>query len=240
MCGRFVSASPPDEIAKYFAVDTVSESLLEPSHNVAPSNDVYVVVERGGTRRLDSFHWGLIPFWAKDEKVGYKMINARADGVTDKNAYKRAFEKRRCIIPVDGFYEWKKVPGQKRKQPYYITRADGEPLALAGLWEIWRGPEKDRDDDEILRSCTIITTEPNDKIAEIHDRMPVILPPSAWATWLDPENDDVDALVKLLVAAPSELLDLRPVSTMVNNVGEKGPELLAPFEPEAPPDATLL
>ena len=231
MCGRFVSASPPDEIAKYFAAEAKPEQLLEPSYNVAPTQDVYVVVETGGTRTLATFHWGLVPIWAKDISVGNKMINARADGLATKNAYKRAFARRRCIIPVDGFYEWKKIPGQKTKQPVFIHRVDGEPLALAGLWEVWRGPDKDS--DEVLRSCTIITGDPNDKVAEVHDRMPVILPPSAWATWLDPENQDLDAVGKLLVPAPSDLLEIRAVSTLVNNVREKGPELLAPFDPDA-------
>jgi putative SOS response-associated peptidase YedK len=234
MCGRFVSTSPPDELAKYFDVEQVSEQVLDPSFNVAPSNDVYVVVESGGVRRLDTFHWGLIPFWAKDEKTGFKMINARADGLADKNAYKRAYKKRRCIIPADGFYEWKKVPGRKAKQPIFIRRADGEPIAFAGLWELWRPPEHRDDDDYIVRSCTIITGEPNEKVAEVHDRMPVMLPPSAWAAWLDPSNDDIETLGKLLVPAPARLLELHPVSTAVNNVREKGPELIEPVEPVEP------
>jgi len=242
MCGRYVSASPPDELAQYFdaaVTETVVEESPDPSYNVAPGGDVYVVVKTGGLRRLDSFHWGLVPFWAKDAKTGLKMINARAEGLADKNAYKRAFKKRRCIIPADGFYEWKKVPGQKRKQPYYMSRDDGEPLAFAGLWEVWRGPSgDDESDDETdpLRSCTIITTTPNEKMAEVHDRMPVILPPAAWDAWLDPDNDDLETLGKLLVPAPASLLTIRPVSTMVNNTREKGPELLDPFEP----DQTLL
>jgi putative SOS response-associated peptidase YedK len=159
------------------------------------------------------------------------MINARAEGLAEKNAYKHAFRKRRCIIPVDGFYEWKKVPGQKHKQPVYIERVDGEPIALAGLWEVWRPKDADPDDDsQLVRSCTIITGDPNDKIAEVHDRMPVILPPGAWDTWLDRDNDDVETLGKLLVPAPSELLAVRPVATTVNNVRENGPELIAPVE----------
>jgi len=228
MCGRFVSSSPPDELAKYFDVEAVAESVLEPSFNVAPSNDVYVVVESGGVRRLESFHWGLVPFWAKDPSTGNKMINARAESVADKNAYKHAFKKRRCIIPVDGFYEWRKVPGQKAKQPYFIKRTDGEPMAFAGLWELWR-PKDDVDrTTDPLRSCTIITGQPNEKIAEIHDRMPVILPPSAWAQWLDPENDDIEALGQLLVPAPASIIELYPVSRAVNNVRDKGPELIEP------------
>ena len=160
MCGRFVSASPPEEIGKYFDTADVAEKLLEPSYNVAPTNDVYVVTEDGGTRRLDAYHWGLVPFWAKSPAAGSKMINARAETIAEKNAYRRPFAKRRCIIPADGFYEWKKIPGQKAKQPYFITRRDEEPLAFAGIWEIWRGPDKAKDKDaaEQLRSCTIITT----------------------------------------------------------------------------------
>jgi putative SOS response-associated peptidase YedK len=235
MCGRFVSSSPPDELARYFDVEKVAEAALDPSYNVAPTNDVYVVVETGGVRRLETFHWGLVPFWAKNITAGNKMINARAETLADKNAYKRAFKKRRCIIPVDGFYEWKKVPGQKAKQPYFIQRADGEPMAFAGLWEIWR-PNRDdaepADESEIVRSCTIITGPPNEKMAEIHDRMPVMLPPSAWAEWLDPENDDLETLGKLLVPAPASLITMHPVSTAVNNARSKGAELADPIDPE--------
>jgi putative SOS response-associated peptidase YedK len=234
MCGRFVSSSPPDELAKYFAVEDVAEQVLEPSYNVAPTRDVYVVFETGGVRRLDAFHWGLVPFWAKDPSVGNKMINARADSVTSKNTYKRAFAKRRCLIPADGFYEWRTVPGQKAKQPYYIERTDGEPLAFAGLWELWRPKDApEGDDSQLLRSCTIITGEPNEKMAAIHDRMPVMLPPSAWSAWLDPTNDELETLGKLLVPAPSDLMTIHPVSTAVNNVRNDGPELTDPADPEA-------
>ncbi|MGH9186099.1 MAG: SOS response-associated peptidase [Acidimicrobiales bacterium] len=234
MCGRFVSSTPPDELARYFDVEQVAEEALEPSYNVAPTNDVYVVVETGGVRRLDTFHWGLVPFWAKDISVGNRMINARAEGLADKNAFKRAFAKRRCIIPADGFYEWKKVPGQKTKQPMFIQRPDGEPLAFAGLWEVWRPKDRPDDDEAIVRSCTIITGEPNEKVAVIHDRMPVMLPPSTWAAWLDPTNDDIDTLGKLLVPAPASLVTMHPVSTAVNNVRNKGPELAEPADPIEP------
>ncbi|MGH9244196.1 MAG: SOS response-associated peptidase [Acidimicrobiales bacterium] len=230
MCGRFVSASPPDELAKYFAVEQVAEEVLEPSYNVAPTKDVYVVVETGGVRRLETFHWGLIPFWAKDPSVGNKMINARAEGIATKNAYRRAFTKRRCIIPADGFFEWKKVPGQRTKQPMYLHRPDDEPLAFAGLWEIWRPKDAPDDDSQIIRSCTIITGQPNEKVAEVHDRMPVMLPPSAWEAWLDPTNDDVETLGRLLVPAPSELIAVHAVSTAVNNVRTSGPELIEPID----------
>lgn len=235
MCGRFVSASPPDEIAKYFAVDQVAEAVLEPSYNVAPTNDVYVVHETGDVRRLDAFHWGLVPIWAKDLKVGNRMINARAETLADKSAYRHALRKRRCLIPVDGFYEWKALPGQRRKQPYYVSRPDGEPLALAGLWEEWRGP--DRDGSSVVRSCTIITTTPNDLMATIHDRMPAILPPGAWDQWLDPAPvEDLAPLSGLLVPAPSGLLTLRPVSTDVSNVRNQGEHLIDEVPVEARPE----
>jgi putative SOS response-associated peptidase YedK len=233
MCGRFVSSSPPDELAKYFDVEAVAESVLEPSFNVAPSQDVYVVLERGGLRRLDTFHWGLVPFWAKDPSTGTKMINARVESIAEKSAYRRAFQKRRCIIPADGFYEWKKVPGQKARQPYFIHRTDGEPMAFAGLWEVWRPAEDVERTGDPLRSCTIITGQPNEKIAEIHDRMPVMLPPSAWETWLDPENDDLEALGKLLVPAPASLLALHPVSRAVNNVRDNSPDMIEPVPGDA-------
>jgi putative SOS response-associated peptidase YedK len=227
MCGRFVSATPPDQVAAYFGAEA-PEALLEPSYNVAPTNDVYAVLSDGTTRHVDAFHWGLVPRWAKDPKIGSKMINARAETLASKNAYKSAFRKRRCIIPADGFYEWQKREGQKAKQPFFISRPDGEPYALAGLWEVWKGTDGDQ---EPLRSCTIITTSPNEVMATIHDRMPVILPPEAWDTWLDREVQDVELLAKLLVPAPPALITLRPISTKVNNVRNDGPDLMDEAEP---------
>jgi putative SOS response-associated peptidase YedK len=241
MCGRFVSASPPDELARYFQVQDVAEQVLEPSYNVAPTSDVYVVLERGGVRRLDTFHWGLIPFWAKDRKVGQKMINARAETIATNGAYKNAFKKRRCIIPADGFFEWQKRPTGP-KQPMYIQRGDGEPIALAGLWEVWKPRETADDPSTWLRSCTIITGEPNELVAPIHDRMPVMLPPSAWDAWLDRDVDDVEKLGQLLVPVPAGLLTAHPVSTKVNNVREGGPELIEQVDPlpAAPEQPKLL
>ncbi len=227
MCGRFVSTDPPDELATYFSARLAIEAPLEPSYNVAPTDDVYVVVSDGSTRVLDAFHWGLVPSWAKDPSVGSRMINARAETLADKATYRRAFAKRRCLIPASGFYEWKKQPGRKTKQPVYMERTDGEPFAFAALWEYWKG------DGDGLRSTTIITCPPNDVLAPIHDRMPVILSPSAWDQWLNPEVDDLALLTKLLVPAPPALLTARPVSTQVNNVRNDGPELLDKFDPEA-------
>lgn len=229
MCGRFVSATPPDQIARYFDAEA-PEQALEASYNVAPTNDVYTVLVDGGVRRVEAMHWGLIPFWAKDPSVGNRMINARAETLATKNAFKHAYKKKRCLIPADGFYEWKVVPGQKRKQPMYIHRVDGEPMAFAGLWEVWRNSN---DPDEEVHSCTIITGDPNDKVREIHDRMPVILPPSAWETWLDPETQDLEVLGKLLVPAPASLIAVHPVSTEVNNVRNKGAHLIDPVDPAA-------
>lgn len=230
MCGRFVSATPPDQIAAYFGAEA-SEAVLDPSYNVAPTNDVYAVLSDGSARHLDAFHWGLVPLWAKDAKIGSKMINARAETLAAKSAFKTAFKKRRCLIPVDGFYEWRKHPTDPkgRKQPFFIHHPDGEPFALAGLWEVWRGANRDQDP---LRSCTIITTSPNDAMAEIHDRMPVILPPSAWDDWLDRDNDDLHTLGRLLVPAPNQVITMHPVSTEVNNVRNDGRHLLEEVTPE--------
>lgn len=230
MCGRFVSATPPDQIAAYFGAEA-PEALLEPSYNVAPTNDVYAVLSDGSARHLDAFHWGLVPLWAKDAKIGSKMINARAETLAEKNAYKSAFKKRRCLIPADGFYEWKKHPTEAKgkKQPFFIHRPDHEPYAFAGLWEVWRGPDKDQ---EPLRSCTIITTSPNEEMAKIHDRMPVILPPSAWDSWLDRENDDLELLGQLLVPSAPQIITMHPVSTEVNNVRNKGEQLTEEIDPE--------
>jgi putative SOS response-associated peptidase YedK len=233
VCGRFVTASPPDELARYF--DAATEALLVPNYNVAPSTEVFVVVSDGSVRRLDAYRWGLVPHWAKDLKVGNKMINARAETIADKAVFRRPLARRRCIIPADGFYEWTKVPGHRKKQPWFIHRPDGEPFAFAGLWEIWRpnkdeaassGDAGDAAAEEVVRSCTIITGPANSKMAELHDRMPVMLPPSAWDEWLDPHNDDLDALGKLLVPAPPELIAFHPVSIDVSNVRNRGSYLI--------------
>jgi len=227
MCGRFVATAPPDQIARYFDAEP-PEAALEPNWNVAPTHDVYAVLSDGSTRRVEALHWGLVPRWAKGPSVGSKMINARAETLAERNAYKAAYRKRRCLIPADGFYEWKAEPGQKRKQPYFIHRADGEPMAFAGLWEVWRDPATDGADR--LHSCCIITGEPNEAVRPVHDRMPVMLPPETWDTWLDPANDDLDTLGRLLVPAHARLYDLYPVSTDVNSVRNRGPHLIERVE----------
>ncbi len=232
MCGRFVSTTSPDQLADYFRTGppTGHASDIGARYNVAPTQGVLTVLDDGGPRRLDVFRWGLVPFWAKDPRIGNRMINARAETITEKNSFKRPFATKRCIIAADGFYEWKKTGGAARKQPMYITRVDGAPFAFAGLWDVWDDPNHtDRAGDPMqLHSCTIITTQPNEAISEIHDRMPVMLPPSSWNEWLDSDNDDVDSLARFLVPAPSRLIRIHPVSTEVNNVSNDRPDLIEP------------
>jgi len=241
VCGRFVASSSAEQVADYFGAsfDASSTDPLPANYNVAPTQDVLAVVgDRTGGRSLQVFHWGLVPSWAKDVKVGSRMINARAETVATKPAFKPLLRAKRLLVPMDGFYEWKVVPGQKAKQPMFIHRPEGEPLAVAGLWAVWRDREAG-DDAPWLHSATLITTRANRTMSDVHDRMPVVLPESRWAEWLDPANDDVDALVGLLVPAPEELLVMHPVSTAVNNVRTNGPELVIPLEegPPAPPAA---
>ena len=244
MCGRFVSASTPDELANYFGALTPDSDLDDSypttggdeddgghrvNYNVAPTTEVYAVRASDGQRELSTLRWGLIPFWAKDAKVGNRMINARAETVAEKNAYCKAYSSRRCLIPADGFYEWAKVKGHKNKQPFYIYRPDGEPIVFAGLWERWRPKDDDGDyiEEELVESCTIITTTPNAEMSEVHDRMPVLLPPAVWDDWLSPDTD-LELIAEMLKPAPDGFLELRPVSTAVNNVRNNGAHLLDP------------
>jgi putative SOS response-associated peptidase YedK len=230
MCGRYVSVSSPTILAERFKVEQVRVAETEQNFNVTPRSEVPVVAESQGERVLDLVRWGLIPSWAKDVKIGDRQINARAEKVATSNAYKRAFVKRRCIIPADGFYEWQVVAGKKQKQPWFIRRRDGEPLAFAGLWEIWHDPnDPDQEHAPRLRTCVIITTDANAKLREIHDRMPVVLPESAWDEWLDPENHDTDHLQKLLVPAPPEEFETWRVPLLVNKPANNGPELVEPM-----------
>lgn len=234
MCGRYVQVSSPRLLAERFDVDEVATEAHEPDYNVAPRAEVYGVVEREpGSRVLESLRWGLIPSWAEDAKVGDRLINARAETLAEKPAYKRAFARRRCILPADGFYEWQALPrqgaGKARKQPMFIHRRDGEPLAFAGLWETWRDPV-DREAPWIV-SCVIVTTRANEVLAPIHDRMPVVLGEDAWATWLDPVERDLDRLASLLGPAPSAWFEVFPVSMLVNKAANNGPDLVKRVEP---------
>lgn len=229
MCGRYVSAAPVDDLAKYFGT-AVPEHVLEPSFNVAPTTEVYSVRANGGERELASMRWGLVPFWAKDLKIGSRMINARSETAPSKPAFRRAFTKRRCLLPADGFYEWQKIQGQKAKQPYFIHRADDEPLVFAGLYEFWHPKDADGhdlEDVDLVVSCTILTTSANETMRPVHDRMPVMLAPRAWDDWLDPASD-LDFVASLMVPAPESLLTMYPVTTAVNSVRNRGAELLEP------------
>jgi putative SOS response-associated peptidase YedK len=233
MCGRFVSTASPERIASYFGAEADAETLTE-NFNVAPTQPIYgVVTGPDGVVRVQTFQWGLIPSWAKDRKIGSKMINARAETLADKPAFKGLFAKKRCLIPMDGYYEWQagapggpvNAKGQPLKQPTYIHRLDGEPMAVAGLWTVW----KDKDDNgRWLQSATIVTTSANDEMQAIHDRMPVMVPASRWAEWLDPSNQDILSLVDLFAERNDGILTAHPVSTEVNNVRNNDPYLIAP------------
>ena len=225
VCGRYVTVSSPALLAERFHVTDVRLRELEPSYNVAPRADVPVVAERHGERVLDVLRWGLVPFWAKDPKIGDRMINARAETLLTSNAFKRAFERRRCIVPADGFYEWQKVEGKRPKVPWFIRRRDGEPLAFVGLWDTWHDRAAG-DDAPRLRTCVIITTQPNELLAPIHDRMPVVLPESDWDSWLSVDNHDTATLTNLLVPLPANELEAWTVSTLVNKADNNSPELL--------------
>ncbi len=235
MCGRFVSSSTPEQIGAYFGADA-PETVLEQNFNVAPTNDIYaVVIGADGSRRVEVFRWGLVPSWAKDAKIGSKMINARSETLAEKGAFKPLLRSKRCIIPMDGFYEWQtrtgadialSSTGKPVKQPMFIHRLDGELLAVAGLWSPWRDKTMGAD-APWLHSATVITTSANETMSAVHDRMPVILPASLWETWLDPLNTDIENLSSLLVPAANGLLTVHPVSTAVNKVSNNGVELLA-------------
>jgi len=239
MCGRFVSTAGPDRIAAYFdtvlPTQAVADSLGE-NYNVAPTQDIHAVVANtDGTARVDAFHWGLIPTWAKDRRIGSKMINARAETLAEKPSFKGLLKKKRCIIPMDGFYEWKpgveggpvNAKGKPLKQPMFIHRVDDELLTVAGLWTAWKDP--DDPDGRWLHSATIVTTAANDTMRPVHDRMPAILTPDHWLAWLDPANDDIELLESLLDGGPPELLTMQAVSTEVNNVRNNRSDLLEPI-----------
>ena len=211
MCGRIVQHTPLGEIRVLFdALNPVPNTA--PTYNGAPTDTLPIVrLDRERHRSLDLMRWGLIPFWAKDIKIGVRCINARSETVATMPAFRDAFARgQRCIVPVDGFYEWQKLPGG-RKQPYAIVAADGLPLAMAGLWERWRNPAGD------VHSFTIITTTPNELCAPIHDRMPVILPRDAWRTWLG-EDDSAGAELLALLRPYPEALRAYPVDPRVGNV----------------------
>jgi putative SOS response-associated peptidase YedK len=221
MCGRLTQQLTSDEIARLFGAQVAFD---DPGghFNVAPTQPIRAIVEADHQRILTAFRWGLIPSWADSPKIGAQMINARAETVAEKPAFRSTFKRQRCIVPADAFYEWRR--SGTTKTPFAITRRDGKLLALAGLWSNWR----DKATDERIQSCTIVTTSANSVVAQLHDRMPVILPEDAWEAWLDPENQDTEFLRSLLVPRPDDELTAYQVSRLVNDVRHDGPELLHP------------
>lgn len=220
MCGRFVQCSHPEVYASHFELDIPCE--VAPRYNVAPTQPVLAIRCGGsGRRELVRLRWGLVPAWSKGPDNRYSMINARAESVSTKPAYRGAFRGRRCLIPAEGFYEWRAESGEKT--PYLIRRRDGGPFAMAGLWERWRGL-----DGVDLESCAIIVTEANTLVRRIHDRMPVILARDAFAAWLDPDTGDIDRLLAMLKPADPDAWTLHPVSRRVNSPRNDEPQLLEP------------
>ena len=222
MCGRFTQERPASELAEIFGAEPLAD---DPGghYNVAPTDEALVVVQREDRRAVTAYRWGLIPHWATDPKVGSRMFNARAETLTRSPAFARAFQRRRCLVPVESFYEWRRE-GTVR-QPYRIARADGQPLVLAGLWAGWRDPAS----EAVRRTFTIVTTSPNTAMADLHDRMPVVLADEAWERWLDPAWPDLGELRALLEHTDEIALRIYPVPRLVNDVRRDGPELIEPL-----------
>ncbi|RSD26185.1 SOS response-associated peptidase [Mesobacillus subterraneus] len=219
MCGRFSLYESIDSLQEQFDFDIAGE--VTPRFNIAPGQEILTLINREGSREGTNMKWGLIPFWAEDEKVGYKMINARGETVDEKASFKHAFKQRRCLILADGFYEWKKEG--KQKQPYRFVLKSRRPFALAGLWESWSKGGK------TISSCTIITTAPNKVTETVHDRMPVILPEDSLDMWLDPAMARTDELKKLLIPFDGDLMEAYPVSADINSAKNEGKELIRPI-----------
>jgi putative SOS response-associated peptidase YedK len=236
MCGRYVSVRSDEDLTEEFdAIDATNGEWEAPDYNVAPTKPVRAIVNRPlrdesgkaaatPTRQLRVVSWGLIPSWAKDRKTQGRMFNARVESVSTTNAFRRAYAKRRCLVPADGWYEWQAVDG--RKQPMYMTPSDGHAIAFAGLYEFWG------DQGQTITTCTIITAPAAGVLAEIHDRMPLVLPRAAWPRWLDPAVDDPADLLTAWDEAGGEHLELRPVAPLVNKVDNNGPELVLRAEPQ--------
>jgi putative SOS response-associated peptidase YedK len=217
MCGRFVVSHTPDELVQRFILDAVLVAPT-PSYNIAPTQQVPVVLQKG-ERVLDSFRWGLVPFWAKDLKIGAKLINARMETVAEKPSFKNALKARRCVLPASGYYEWVRINGDKI--PHFIHSDDGRPLAFAGLWERWKSPE-----GEEVKSCTIITREADAGMSELHHRMPAMFDDEEKMNiWFDDRADDPEELVDLLQGAAGPGMSYYPVSTQVNKVANDFPDL---------------
>lgn len=219
MCGRFIQATSGEALAERFGLKLPVDHAAR--YNVAPNQPVLGIRAVDGGRELAWLRWGLVPSWSPEPRSKYSTINARAETVAEKPTYRQAFRCRRCLIPADGFYEWRQVDG--RKQPYCIGLVDGEPFAFAGLWERWER------EGQVVESCTILVTQANERIAPIHDRMPVILEPADYDAWLDLTLQDATRLLPLLRPYPAERISLWPVGAEVNRPGNEGPGLMAPI-----------
>jgi putative SOS response-associated peptidase YedK len=243
MCGRYASSRSPDDLVEEFeVVESRVAGPLAADYNVAPTKEVYAVVERPPSRgseepprrQLRVLTWGLVPSWAKDPSIGNRMINARMETVAEKPAYRKAFASRRALLPADGYFEWyptsqTNAKGKPVKQPFFIRPQDGGVLAMAGLYEIWRDPTRAEDDPDRFRwTCTVITTAAEDSLGHIHDRMPLMVERERWHEWLDPRTPGDTSL--LVPAAPGRL-EAYAVSSLVSNVRNNGPELVEPLEP---------
>lgn len=218
MCGRFARKSDPRHLAKEFGVAEVP--TVEASYNIAPTHDILAVRQGGDGREMTLFKWGLVPSWAKEASMGARLINARAETVAEKPSFREAFKKRRCVIPADGFYEWQRRGS--RKQPYFFRMKDERPFGFAGLWERWEGG-----DGEVLDSCTILTTEANEALRPVHDRMPVIIHPEDYELWLGAGERERLTLRELLRPYPSEEMAGHPVGMLVNSPSNRGAELIS-------------
>ena len=223
MCGRFVQYSPVETVQQIFNIGTVSFEVI-PNYNVAPTQKILTIIKHDNENKLEKLNWGLVPFWAKDVTIGSRMINARAETVSQKPSFRNAFRKRRCLIPADGFYEWKGEKGNK--QPYYVFIPSGEPFAFAGLWETWTG----KDEESVYKSCTIITTAASESIREIHHRMPVILDSDFYEKWLNAEIQDPKELEIILQDGLIHDMKYYPVSTLVNSVKNNDPNCIKPID----------
>lgn len=221
MCGRFTLTIDPYHLQEAFPWAVIPNDL-QPRYNIAPSQPV-AVIPNTGDNKVTMYKWGLIPSWSKDPAIGDRMINARSESLAEKPSFRNPYRRRRCLILADGFYEWKQNPGMKSKQPVFIHLKDNRPFAFAGLWELWNSP-----DGSEIRSCTIITTQPNSLLEPIHNRMPVILPPDAYTQWLTPEEQQPAQLNSLLVPYPADEMDAFPVSKMVNSPEYDAPDLVKP------------
>ena len=222
MCGRFAFYSPHDAVSRLFGVTDAPP--IEARYNIAPTQFVPAVRAGDSGRQLAMLYWGLVPHWAKDKRIGARMINARAETLKEKPSFRNAYRRRRCLVLADGYYEWQRR--EEGKQPFFISAANREPFGMAGLWETWQAP----DESSPLESCTIITTVPADSISHLHHRMPVILPADAYGQWLDSTNDDVSELDRLLVPCAPDALRAYPVSRSVNNARNQGPQLVDPLQ----------